>query len=93
MKTICVSQQEDGTFTVYEKLPEAAAPAMQGEVPAEQAAPETQAAATIDEALELVRQMLSQDARSPEEQVMAGYAKGAKPAAKQTPAQVFGEGI
>ena len=97
MKTICVSQLEDGTFSVYEKAPEAAEPAaaVPGEIaPTEQAAPEGQAAASLDEALELVRQMLNQDARSPEQAMMDGYNKAdGKKASRPTPQAVFGEGL
>ncbi len=92
MKTICVSQLDDGTFSVYEKAPEVAALAP-GDEPMGQAEPEGQPAASLDEALDLVRQMIGQDARSPEQAMMDGYNKAAKPAAKPTPARVFGEGI
>lgn len=90
---------DDGSFSVYEEKPEAAEmPGMEagaempmGEMGAmgEKAEPEGQPAASIDEALDLARQMLQDDGRSPEEQMMAGYSKGA-PAKRPSPAQVFG---
>ncbi|MES3041816.1 MAG: hypothetical protein V4730_11795 [Pseudomonadota bacterium] len=97
---ICIEAKEDGSFSVYEKTPEAAPAAMPGmEAGAEmpmgemgtEAAPEGQPAASIDEALELARQMLQSDGRSPEEQMMAGYNKAKPPGmAKPSPEQVFG---
>jgi len=92
MKTICISQQDDGTFSVYEEKPE-------GEAMGEHQMPDgsmmegdshgAQQAASLDEALEAARGMLSADARTPEEQVMAGYGKSKMPA-KPSPQQVFG---
>lgn len=80
---VTITAMPDGTFTV---APEGGDMGMGGE----SQEPAGQPAASIDEALELARQMLSQDARSPEEAMMDGY-NGSKPAArKQTPAQVFG---
>lgn len=104
MKSVTIAENEDGTFSVYEEKPEAAEPAAampgmeagaempMGDMSAmdEEAAPEGQPAASIDEALDLARQMLQDDGRSPEEAMMAGYSKGA-PAKKPSPAQVFGE--
>lgn len=94
MKTICISQQDDGAFSVYEEMPEAmeAAAPMPGQPPAmeEAAEPEAMPAASLDEALELARGMLSADQRSPEQQVMAGYNKGGAAPAKPTPQTVFG---
>lgn len=95
VKTICINVMADGTFTVNEEAPEAeeAAP-MMGQEPAEPpeaAEPAGQPAASIDEALNLARQLLQNDGRSAEEQMMAGYAKGKPAMAKPSPAQVFGE--
>lgn len=106
MKTICISAKDDGSFSVYEEkpeamepmggeegmpqAPEAAAGALPGQ-PMEEAEPEGTPVASIDEALEMARQMLQDDGRSPEEQMMAGYAKGKPAMAKPSPAQVFGE--
>ncbi len=90
VKIICISQQADGSFSVYEEAPEAAEP-MPGQEAADPQAPEAQTAASVDEALALAGQLLQADGRSPEEQMMAGYKKGAPTAAKPTPQAVFGE--
>lgn len=96
-KTVCITANADGSFSVGDY---AAYMAQQGggeemgEMPeimgAEMAEkPGMTQAASIDEALDLARQMLQDDGRSAEEQMMAGYSKG-KPAARPSPAQVFG---
>ena len=79
---VTITAMPDGTFTV---APEG------GGMGGESQEPAGQPAASIDEALDMARQMLSQDSRSPEQAMMDGY-NGGKPAAraKQTPAQVFG---
>lgn len=91
VKTICISQQADGTYSVYEEGPESAEPApMPGQEPAEKAAPpEAKTASSLDEALQLAAQLLQSDGRTPEEQMMAGYSRGA-PAPRPSPKQVFG---
>lgn len=102
VKVICISQQADGSYSVYEEAPEAEEAMPGAEAGAEMggmagamgemsegAAPGAQPAASIDEALELARGLLQNDGRSPEEQMLAGYSKGAPPA-KPTPKQVFG---
>ena len=98
MKTICIEQLEDGTYSVYdesqggedmvaaESMPGMGAPAGK----------DSQPAATVDEALDLARQLLTGDEESPDEQMMTGYNKGkstAKPMAKpmMSPGKVFGE--
>jgi len=95
-KVVCIAQQPDGTFSVYEEAPEPAdAAPMMGEAPAaeapEAAAPAAQPAASLDEALNLARQMFQDDGRTAEEQMLAGYSKGAPAAGRPTPNQVFGE--
>ena len=77
-KVICISQQPDGSFSVYPEGEEA-----------QEGAPAGQPAASLDEALQVAAQMFSADGRSPEEAAMAGYNKGAQ-APKPSPAQVFG---
>lgn len=99
-KTVCITASPDGTFSVGdhdaymaqqgggEEMGEAPeAPGMGAEMPEK---PGMTPAASIDEALELARQMLQDDGRSAEEQMMAGYSKGAM-AKRPSPAQVFGE--
>lgn len=94
-KTVCITANPDGSFAVGDHAVYMAeqgggeeAPAM-GAEPAEK--PGMTPAASIDEALELARQMLQSDGRSAEEQMMAGYNK-AKPQGmnKPSPEQVFG---
>lgn len=103
-KTVCITASPDGTYSVGDhdaymaqqgggeemggmETPEA--PGMGAEM-AEK--PGMTPAATIDEALELARQMLQDDGRSAEEQMMAGYSKGASAMTKKpSPQQVFGE--
>jgi hypothetical protein len=69
-KTVCIEMADDGSFSVYEEAAEAAGPAMPGMeggegmgqmpmVEGEEAAQGAQSAATVDEALELARQLLS----------------------------------
>ena len=90
MKTICITQNEDGTYSVYEEMPEMAMEEAQaGEM---DEASKGEPAADIDAALDLARQMLQDDGTSEEEQVMSGYEKN-KPRgmAKPRPNQVFGE--
>lgn len=95
-KTVCITASPDGTFAVGDHEAYMAqqgggeeALAM-GAEPAEK--PGMTPAASIDEALDMARQMLQDDGRSAEEQMMAGYNKAAKPAnmAKPTPGEVFG---
>lgn len=94
-KVVCIAQQPDGTFSVYEEAPEPAEAApMMGEAPGEApeaAAPAAQPAASLDEALNLARQMFQDDGRTAEEQMLAGYTKGAPAAGRPSPKQVFGE--
>lgn len=80
---VCISPLPDGTFRVTKEAKEEE----MSEMPEE--AGET--AQSIDEALELARQLLQDTGEgTPEDQVMAGYNKGMAPA-KPKPAQVFGE--
>lgn len=95
-KTVCITANPDGSFSVGDHEAYMAqqggegmgeAPAMGAETPAK---PGMTPAASIDEALDMARQMLQDDGRSQEEQMMAGYSKGAV-AKRPSPAQVFGE--
>jgi hypothetical protein len=90
MKTICITQNEDGTYSVYEEMPEAEM--QEGATHEMDEAQKGEPAETIDAALDLARQMLQDDGTSEEEQVMSGYEKN-KPMgmAKPRPNQVFGE--
>lgn len=92
VKTICINVMADGTFSVYKEAPEAEqADPMMAEAPeAPEAEEPAQPAASIDEALNMARQMLQDDGRSQEQAVMDGYLRG-KPAARPSPKQVFGE--
>lgn len=97
VKTICIDVMADGTFMVGTEEPEAGAmPGMGAEMGGEGAEPAEETmkpAASLDEALEMARGLLQNDGRSPEEQAMAGYSKGAgnPMAAKMSPAKVFGD--
>lgn len=95
MKTICITANDDRTFTVELEPAETANEAP--EMGAENAVPDMaedmkegetgQTVPTIDEALDLARQMLQDDGRTPEEQMQQGYAKG-RP--MMNPAKVLG---
>jgi hypothetical protein len=87
MKTICITQNDDGTYSVYKEMPEMAMEEAQaGEM---DEASKGEPAADIDEALGMARQMLQDDGSSEEEQIMSGYDKN-KPMTKPKPSQVFG---
>lgn len=91
MKSVTITANEDGSFMVSQEMPEAMEGAeMQPEMM--QGAPEGQQAASIDEALDMARQMLQDDGRSEDQAAMDGYNKG-KPAMNAKPGlqQVFGE--
>ena len=80
---ICIQTQEGGSFSVYDEEASASeAPAgmpMGGQMPAEPAAPQGQTAASVDEALDIARQMLGGEGmapgKSPEELFQGGFAK------------------
>jgi hypothetical protein len=98
MKTICIEAKDDGTYSVYEESArsEAAEIEMPGtggpaEVPGE-AEQGAQTAQSVDEALDLARQMLQDDGRSEEQQMQAGYQRGRPMAGGMTPAKVMGMG-
>lgn len=63
-KSVCITAMPDGTYSVHEM------PTM----PPEDGA-EGQAAASMDEALQMAGQMLNGEQGSPEDQMMAGYNK------------------
>ena len=83
---VCISQRADGSFDVSKEIKEESI-----QEPIEQEGGSA-AAADIDEALEMARQMLQEGGMTEEESVMTGYNK-AKPQgmAKPSPAKVFGE--
>lgn len=89
---ICIESQDDGTFLVGKDAPMgegAEMGAMPQEMPQGQG---MQPAASVDEALELARQLLQSDGRSDQEQVQSGYDKGQRQMpAKMGPGAVFGE--
>ena len=97
-KTVCITASPDGTFAVGDHeayMAQQGGGEEMGEMPEAMGAemaekPGMTPAASIDEALDLARQLLQDDGRSPEEAMMAGYSKGA-PAKRPSPAQVFGE--
>lgn len=100
MKKVCIEQLDDGTYSVYDESQSGedivAAESMPGM--GAPAGKESQTAATVDEALNLARQMLQDDGRTEQEQMQAGYERGrptgmmgAKPAGGgMTPAKVMG---
>lgn len=95
MKTICITANDDRSFTVElepaETAPESpemgAENGMMDMAEDKQEGETGQTVASIDEAMNLARQMLQDDGRSPEEQMQAGYAKG-RPG--MNPAMVLG---
>lgn len=92
LKSVTIETQEDGTYLVG-KDTEAPMMAEEGaEEMAQDAGQGMQPAATIDDALDLARQMLQEGGMTDEESVMAGYAS-AKPKGlnKPSPAKIFGE--
>lgn len=96
-KTVCIEVQGDGTFKVgLEPQEPAAMPGMgETESPAMEAGEEAsmQPAASIDEALQMARQLLEGDQGSPEDQALAGYNSGKRAMpASMGPGKVFGEG-
>ena len=99
VKTVCIEMAADGSFKVgLEPKEPAAMPGMgETESPDMEASEEAamKPAASIDEALNIARQLLSGDNRSPEEAIMAGYNSGPKKpmmmGKRATPGQVFGE--
>lgn len=97
LKSVTIEAQPDGTFLVGIEPPESAEGVEPTEMPegtegdmAEDQSEGMQPAGSIDDALDLARQMLQDDGRSPEDAMMAGYNKN-KPAAKMNTAKVFGE--
>lgn len=95
MKTICITANDDRTFTVElephesaTEAPEMGAESAMPDMTEEQMVGESgQTVPSIDEALDLARQMLQDDGRTPEEQMQQGYAKG-RP--MMNPAKVLG---
>ena len=96
MKIICIEAKDDGTYSVYDESAqseqaEGAMPAMGAEAlgDADQGA---QSAQSVDDALEIARQMLQDDGRSEDEQMQAGYNKGRPMMGKggMTPAKLMG---
>ena len=82
---VCISPLPDGTFRVTKEAKEMT------EEPTEEMEEAGDVAQSIDEALELARQLLQDTGEgTPEDQVMQGYNKGMAPA-KPKPQQVFGE--
>jgi hypothetical protein len=90
LKSITIEMQSDGTFMVGTEAEETEMPEDSAEDMAMDETSGMQKAATIDEALDLARQMLQDTGMSEEESVMAGYNKGA-PKPKMTAQKVFGE--
>lgn len=94
---ICIESQDDGTFLVGEDAPmgEGGMPEMGEALSSEMAQDPSQGmqpAASLDEALEMARQLLQDDGTTPEQQVQAGYDKGQRQMpAKMGPGAVFGE--
>lgn len=90
-KTVCITSNADGSFSVGDHAAYMAEEGaeMEGETGDIGEKPGMTLAASIDEALDMARQMLQDDGRSPEEAVMSGYNKG-KPAVRPSPDQVFG---
>lgn len=83
LKSVTIEMQEDGTFMVGTAQAEDA----MGEMPEDSG---MQPAQSIDEALDMARQMLQDDGRSMEDATMDGYNKGA-PKSTMTAQKVFGE--
>lgn len=92
---ICIESQDDGTFLVGEDAPMGEGAEMGEGMPQEMAMDQSQGmqpAASLDEALEMARQLLQDDGTTPEQQVQAGYDKGQRQMpAKMGPGAVFGE--
>jgi hypothetical protein len=92
---VCISKLPDGTFEVEKEPPEGTeGPEMpegsEGDMGEDQSEG-MQPAATIDEALDLARQMLQDAGASPEDAALAGYNKGKPPAQRMNTSKVFGE--
>ena len=77
LKSVTIEMQEDGTFMV----------GTAADIPEDSG---MQPAQSIDEALDMARQMLQDDGRSMENATMEGYNKGA-PKTTMTAQKVFGE--
>ena len=101
-KTVYIEMAADGSLTVGLKSEMDMMGGMEEGMEGMEGAPEgaepgMKPAASIDEALQMARQLLEGDQGSPEEQVMAGYTKSkpmmgrAMAGRRQTPEQVFGE--
>lgn len=97
-KTVCIEMSADGTFKVGLEPPEPTpAPGMgETESPATEGAEEDamKPAGSIDEALQMARQLLEGDQPSAEDQAMAGYNSGKRnmPSGGMGVGKVFGEG-
>lgn len=88
-KCVEISMSADGSFTVYECEPKEEM--AMGE---EEGEPAGQSFDNMDEALQAAAELLTSDTRSAEDQQMAGYQKGAKPASdRPSVGAVFGEGM
>lgn len=92
---ICIESQPDGTFLVGEDSSMGEGAEMGEGMPQEMAMDQSQGmqpAASLDEALDMARQLLESDGRSDQEQMQAGYDKGQRQMpAKMGPGAVFGE--
>lgn len=79
MKTVCITVNDDGTYTVeiepteQPEVPEMSQDGM-GQEPAEGEAGQT--VQSVEEAMALVAQMLQDDGRTPEQQMQQGYDRG-----------------
>lgn len=85
LKSVVIEQQADGSFLVGQE-----APGPDAETPGE-VDTGMQPAASIDEALDLARQLLQDDGQSASAQVMKGYTKNAPMPGKPSVGKVFGE--
>ena len=93
LKSVTIEAQEDGSFLVGTEPAAEATEMPEGSMGdmTEDQGEGMQPAASLDEALDLARQMLQDNGMSEEESVMAGYNQ-AKPQSmnKPSPAKVFG---
>ena len=104
MKTVCIEMNDEGQFRVYEEGAESGAeggPEMMGMAPEAATGMDEGmekdalgVVASLDEALAMAAQMLAGPQDSPEDSMMKGYNKGARPMnSAPKPGAVFGESM
>jgi len=90
--TVCIEMSDDGQYSVGIEPAESGEEMPMGE-DMEQDKSYMTPAESLEDALKMAGEMFSADQRSPDEAVMDGYKKGAKPmmAGKMSPGRVFGD--